>query len=66
MILRAFVSLDFIQGNDKHKLALRRVAVSIAELDLWKEQDRIENITWKSLQIAERWKKEFDTKNVKS
>jgi hypothetical protein len=64
MILRAFVSLDFIQGNGKHKMVLRRIAVSIATLDLWKKQDRIENITWKSLQIAERWKKEYDTKDV--
>jgi pentatricopeptide repeat protein len=64
MILRAFVSLDFIQGNGKQKMVLRRIAVSIAKLDLWEKQDRIENITWKSLQIAERWNKEYDTKDV--
>jgi hypothetical protein len=55
---------DFIQGNGKQKMVLRRIAVSIAKLDLWEKQDRIENITWKSLQIAERWNKEYDTKDV--
>lgn len=59
MIIRAIVSLDLLQPADTHTIVLRRIAVSIAALEIWKSQGRSDTSTWKALQIAEQWKKTF-------
>lgn len=60
MVLRAIVSLDIIQPNSSHKAVLRKIGVSIATLELWKNQNRIDPATSKALQTVERWKKNRD------
>ena len=61
MIVRAILSLDpLFQDDDTHKMVLRRIAVSIATLKLWNDQDRTDTATHKALQSAERWKEELD------
>ncbi|KAI2504437.1 Pentacotripeptide-repeat region of PRORP [Fragilaria crotonensis] len=63
MIIRAIVSLDLLHPVDAPKIVLRRVAVSIAALEVWKSEGRTDTPTWKALQIAERWRTELHRYN---
>ena len=60
MVVRAIVCLDLIQPNNSHKTVLRKIAVSISTLEVWKNQDRIDPATNKALQTAERWRTNTD------
>lgn len=60
LILEALVGLYSVEKNEKNRSVIKRVAVSITKLDVWKIRKKLFPSTLRAFTIAEKWRKELE------